>query len=342
MRISRWTVISIVLGAFLLPAQADYVALMELVDTTNSRLEWEPLRDLGRIVKGEDWVVFKLGVPFCLLGGREKIQTEAIVRRDGGIAFPRETANRIMSFLSRSERERPRIAVILIDPGHGGRDPGAIGKHQRKGQSFTIQEKDVVLDVSARLFALLTAKYPHKRVVMTRDTDVFLELEERTDLANSIELADNEAIIFVSLHANAAFTGEAEGFEVWYLPPEYKRDVLDRSKIEEQPEEILPILNTMLEAEYSTESVLLAGEILEGLQGSVGDMAVNRGLKEETWFVVRKSMMPSVLIELGFVTNQEEALMLKDDNYLQKLARGLYNGINRFVERYEKTKGFTE
>ncbi len=204
------------------------------------------------------------------------------------------------------------------------------------------QEKDVVLDVSARLFALLTAKYPHKRVVMTRDTDVFLELEERTDLANSIELADNEAIIFVSLHANAAFTGEAEGFEVWYLPPEYKRDVLDRSKIEEQPEEILPILNTMLEAEYSTESVLLAGEILEGLQGSVGDMAVNRGLKEETWFVVRKSMMPSVLIELGFVTNQEEALMLKDDNYLQKLARGLYNGINRFVERYEKTKGFTE
>ena len=196
--------------------------------------------------------------------------------------------------------------------------------------------------VSARLFAMLTSKYPRKRVLMTRDTDTFLELGERTDLANSVELAENEAIIFISLHANAAFTGQAKGFEVWYLPPEYKRDVLDKSKIEEQPQEILSILNTMLEAEYATESVLLANALLQGLQESVGEAAVSRGLKEETWFVVRNSKMPSVLVELGFVTNLEEALMLRDAQHLQRLAVGLYNGINRFVERFEKTKGFTE
>ena len=238
-RIVRATAMLIVLlGVILLPARADYVALMDLIDTTDSLLEWEPLRDMGRIVKGEDWVVFKLGVPFYLLGGNEKVPTEAILRRDGGIAFPRETAQRIVSFLSHSELERPRIAVILIDPGHGGRDPGAVGTHERKSDSFVVQEKDVVLDVSARLFAMLTSKYPRKRVLMTRDTDTFLELGERTDLANSVELAENEAIIFISLHANAAFTGQAKGFEVWYLPPEYKRDVLDKSKIEEQPQEI--------------------------------------------------------------------------------------------------------
>ena len=106
--------------------------------------------------------------------------------------------------------------------------------------------------------------------------------------------------------------------------------------------EILPILNTMLEEEYTVESILLARNILEGIDGMVGDRTENRGLKEETWFVVRKAKMPSILIELGFVTNKEEAELLADKNYLMKMSEGIYNGVVDFIIYFESTKGFTE
>jgi N-acetylmuramoyl-L-alanine amidase len=200
----------------------------------------------------------------------------------------------------------------------------------------------VNLDVSVRLYRLLKERYPSKKILLTRDRDVFLELEERTEIANSMPLEDNEAIIFISMHANASFTKKPKGFEVWYLPPEYKRDLIDRDKVEEENLEILPVLNTMLEVEYATESIMLAKAILEGMERKIGTQTVNRGLKAETWFVVRKSKMPSVLIELGFVTNPEEARLLQDDSYLHKLSQGIYNGIQKFVALFEDTRGFTE
>ena len=86
-------------------------------------------------------------------------------------------------------------------------------------------------------------------------------------------------------------------------------------------------------------------EILIGLRKldrEIGELSVNRGVREESWFVVRKAKMPSILIELGFVTNAEEAALLAQEQYLQKLARAIYTGVRRFVNAFEKTKGFTE
>jgi len=236
----------------------------------------------------------------------------------------------------------PRVAYILIDPGHGGRDPGAIGKHQVGGKLHLIKEKDVVLDVSKRLYNYLKVRYPEKKIFLIRDNDSFLELEERTRLANSVSLAKNEAIIFISMHANASFKKDSKGFEVWYLPPDYKRELIGAREVESNNREILPILNTMLEVEFSAESVMLAEQILEELETKVGEVTINRGLKAETWFVVRNSKMPSVLIELGFITNPEEGLLLENEEYLQKLAEGIYNGVSNFIARFENTKGFTE
>ena len=105
---------------------------------------------------------------------------------------------------------------------------------------------------------------------------------------------------------------------------------------------IAPILNVLLEEEYAIESVRLARFVLDGFDETVGELSQNRGIREESWFVVRKAKMPSVLIELGYVTNEEEATLLADPSYLQKLAEGIYTGIRRFVTSFESTKGFTE
>ena len=152
-------------------------------------------------------------------------------------------------------------------------------------------------------------------------------------------MREGEAVIFVSLHVNAALVPKPKGFEVWYLPPDFKRDLSDRTGVDSQ--EILPILSSMLEAEYLTESVILARDISQGLQEQVGDTSENRGLKAESWFVVRNSKMPAVLIELGFITNPEEGPRMRDPQYLRRLADGIYNGIERFILRFESSNGFT-
>ena len=100
-------------------------------------------------------------------------------------------------------------------------------------------------------------------------------------------------------------------------------------------------MNSMMEEEYTTESILIAKFIMDGLQAQVGNQASPRGIKAEEWFVVRNSNMPAVLVELGFLTNEKEAALLADNAYLQKAAFGIYNGLAAFVTHFERSRGFT-
>ena len=231
-----------------------------------------------------------------------------------------------------------RVGAILIDPGHGGKDPGAVGTYTENGETVSVREKDVVLSVASTLYEQLRARYPDKRILMTRSGDTYPSLEDRVNLANSVELAKHEAVIYVSIHANAAFNKNSSGFEVWYLSPDYRRTVIDESSVDS--EEILPILNSMMEEEFTTESILIAKSILDGLEAQIGAESENRGLKAESWFVVRNARMPSVLIELGFVTNDREVRLLDDPGYLRKCASGIYTGVVNFVSYFERNGGF--
>ena len=96
-----------------------------------------------------------------------------------------------------------------------------------------------------------------------------------------------------------------------------------------------------MEEEFTTESILIAKYIQDGMKAQVGSLSVDRGIKEEEWFVVRNANMPSVLVELGFVTNEEEAKLLFDKNYLRKLSLGIYNELTAFVTHFERSRGFT-
>ncbi len=231
------------------------------------------------------------------------------------------------------------IGAILIDPGHGGKDPGASSTFTIKGKKTTVVEKDINLRVGLRLFDMLSKAYPKKRIMMTRSTDKYLTLEERTNIANSIKLGDNEAVLYLSVHVNASLDKDATGFEVWYLSPGYRRQVIDSK--DEDDKSLLSILNSMMEEEYTTESILMAKFIEDGINAQVGSLSPRRGIKEEEWFVVRNAKMPSVLVETGFLSNEQEAALLSDEDYLKKLSLGIYNGLGAFITHFERSRGFT-
>ena len=231
------------------------------------------------------------------------------------------------------------IGAILIDPGHGGKDPGASATFTIKGKKTTVVEKDINLRVGLKLFDMLSKAYPKKRIMMTRSTDKYLSLEERTDIANSVKLGENEAVLYLSVHVNASLDKGATGFEVWYLSPGYRRQVIDSKSAEDKS--LLTILNSMMEEEYTTESILMAKFIEDGINAQVGPQSPRRGIKEEEWFVVRNAKMPSVLVEMGFLSNEQEAALLSDDEYLKKMALGIYNGLGAFITHFERSRGFT-
>ncbi len=314
------------------------VSLTTIISETSADLSWSSYRSMGELSLNGKSILFKPGIPFLLLNYTEKSENFKIERgTNGDVFFSKDAASLISSFftLSASEKSSLRIKAIIIDPGHGGRDSGAIGQYLSDGEKVKLMEKDIVLSVGLEVASLLRSSYHDKSIILTRSTDDFITLEQRTVIANGIDLEENESIIFVSIHANASLNSKANGFEVWYLPPDYRRELLDDSVIESEPEDVIPILNTMLEEEITVESILLAQSIQKGLKGIVGDKIADRGLKEESWFVVRNTKMPAVLVELGFITNQEEAEILDDPAYLKKISEGIYNGVSGFINHFE-------
>lgn len=308
----------------------------------NARIAFDPLTGTGHILRGFDLVRFKTGLPVFATGSGQTLHASAIVAGTSGLSIRPETVQAIGAWFASRDADSAshfKIAAILIDPGHGGKDSGAIGEFGTGKDRLRVVEKDVVLTIGNDVYARLRARWPDKRILITRSGDTYPTLDARVDMANSIELGVNEAIIYVSIHANASFNKNASGFEVWYLSPEYRRTVVDPKKAEGVDKQVVPILNSMLEEEYTTESVFLAKTVLGGVKRSVGDVSVDRGIREEEWFVVRNARMPSVLVEVGFVTNEDEARLLSDQAHLRKLGDGIYNGIVDFVDYFESRKG---
>jgi N-acetylmuramoyl-L-alanine amidase len=260
----------------------------------------------------------------------------------GELFFPESFVQAAANAFSRyfeDDASRFRIAAIIIDPGHGGKDSGAVGTLTLNGRTVKVVEKEITLNVSKQLKTLLAGEYPDKRVLMTREGDSYPSLEARTVIANSVPLKENEAIIYISIHANASLNKHVRGYEVWYLSPDYRRNVIDQSRYSDNAE-VIPILNAMLEEEFTKESVIIAQSILKAFGETMGKSMPSRGIKAEEWFVVRNSRMPAVLVELGFVSNREDALLLTNETDLRKMTEAVYKGITGFVGVFERSGGF--
>jgi len=233
------------------------------------------------------------------------------------------------------------IGFIVVDAGHGGKDPGAIGKSGIKEKLLTLQiARQVALELQKRL--------PGVDVVMTRTTDKFLELGERTEIANRL-LKKGVNGIFVSIHCNAAVVSKISGFETYYLSQNPSNEearttaVLENNVIVfESPEkrkrysDVDIIEALMLNTQIQKESFMLASAIQKGLDKNITEFK-SKGVKKADFFVLRGCLMPSALVEVGYITNPKEKGFLTDTNYQKKLARGITEGIMSFIDTYNKT-----
>lgn len=340
----RFFAIFFLLFGFSLVAQnsQNEVSLLDEAQKQGITLYWDTLSQTGLLEKNSHQFSFRVGENLVMLDNVAIKFLDEPTIKDGKIIVTKDFFDVATEHLNQATEESGfKIGAILIDPGHGGKDPGASGNFKVSGKSLKVQEKDVVLSIGKSLFSKLKQAYPNKKIILTRDTDKFLTLAERTDIANHVNLKDKEAILYVSIHANASLDKKASGYEVWYLSPGYRRTVLDKKDVENDAS-LFPILNSMMEEEFTTESILMSKFIMDALQVQIGDKSKQRGIKAEEWFVVKNANMPSVLVEVGFVTNEKEAINLNDSAYLNKTALGIYNGIQAFVTHFERSRGFTQ
>jgi len=203
-----------------------------------------------------------------------------------------------------------------------------------------LQEKDVALAVARRLHRLLEDRLG-VRVLLTRDSDSFLSLDDRTALANN-----NKSDLFLSIHANASPRQTARGSEVYYLSYQASDEDARRLAATENAglertvargdADLEFILWDMAQAAHLNESATLA-ELLQGeLQANRADNK-NRGIKQAPFRVLMGATMPSALIEIGFVTNPEEERRLGSAEYQDQLAQAIFRGVVKYKERYERT-----
>ena len=306
---------------------------------------WDPFFQEGSFAVGGHHGIFPTTLSpgetgFLMLNNREIYSVPLPYFNGGELVFPEAFVATASGAFQRVARDNfhYRIAAIVIDPGHGGRDPGAVFYHTINGRRQLVRESDIVLSASKMLRDMLVRRYPDKRILMTRERDVFLSLADRATIANSVPIRDNEAVIFVSMHANAALNRNARGFEVWHLTPNYRRQLLDESQFPDPA--LRQILNMLTEESLLTEGILLAQAILDGLHETKGSIMPIRGLRAEDWFVVRRSNMPAVLVELGFITNLEDAILMTSNAHLRRMVEGVYSGITEFVSAFERSGGF--
>ena len=228
-----------------------------------------------------------------------------------------------------SEKEKWQFKTIVIDAGHGGKDPGAVGYRGTK-------EKDIALDVAKRLEKKL-AKNMSVKIVMTRDEDIFLRLSERTKIAN-----ESNGSLFISIHTNAAEDRRASGFET-FLIGQNKNEAavrvaarenavleLEGSTGKKLTDEDL-IKATIAQSAFASKSEQFASLVQKEIKKRV--QSKDRGVKQAGFYVLMGASMPNVLVELGFISNPSEEKKLRSPQYRDQLATAIY----RAVEQYQKT-----
>jgi N-acetylmuramoyl-L-alanine amidase len=235
------------------------------------------------------------------------------------------------------EKEPRPTFTVMLDPGHGGKDPGATGEGG-------LSEKEVVLAISNRVGRKLAARLPVK-VLYTRSTDVFVPLEERIAKANAAE-----ADLFVSIHANASTNPDQQGVETYYLNNTDDRATIRLAALENglrpggknRNDSLSFLLSDLIQSGKEEDSIALAHSLQESLVSKVREQYLsvrNLGVKKGPFYVLVGAHMPCVLVETAFLTHRVEGRYLARAAYQEALAEGLFLGISHFLHtgRTEKS-----
>ena len=229
-----------------------------------------------------------------------------------------------------SEKKKWKFDTIIIDPGHGGKDPGAIGYRGTK-------EKDIALDVSKRL-AKKIERNSKTKVILTREEDIFVRLQDRTKFANA-----NKGDLFISIHTNAAEDRRASGFETFLIGINKNEEAIRVAARENAVLELEDggatkltdealIQATMSQAAFANLSEQFAALVQEEMGKRI--QSKNRGVKQAGFYVLMGASMPNVLVELGFISNPNEEKKLNSSSYRDMLATSIYYAVLKYQKSF--------
>jgi N-acetylmuramoyl-L-alanine amidase len=236
---------------------------------------------------------------------------------------------------AKSDGKNYRISTVVIDPGHGGRDPGALGRRHK------LTEKHLVLEISQLVVAKLKGSGELK-VILTRDRDVLVPLAERGSLANK-----NGAGLFVSIHCNASRGSDLRGASVYFLDAaktdeERATAMLENASLQYDAEQIGPerqneinlILQDMAQNEYLRESK----DLCSFIQSEMGrlDELPEKGIRQANFAVLRGAFMPAALIETAYISNPNDESLLRNRKFRERLAEAIAGGILQYINQYHK------
>ncbi|MBI4681574.1 MAG: N-acetylmuramoyl-L-alanine amidase [Nitrospirae bacterium] len=225
-----------------------------------------------------------------------------------------------------------KIKTIVIDPGHGGKDPGAIGPGG-------LREKDITLYVGEKLGEIIKAKNGVD-VIYTRDADVFVPLNDRTEIANS-----KKADLFISIHVNASEKRKARGIETYFLNWTNNKEALrvaarenkiSISKMQEIQDGLQSILQDLARNNKREESMRLAHSVQNAMVTTLKNdytKIEDLGVKYALFYVLVGAEMPSILVEISFISNHEEEKRLAVNDYRNKIAEAIAIGINTYISQ---------
>lgn len=311
----------------------DYVPLVSVCAPAGVRTEYDAFSGKARLFNNKHEAVLRTGDDAMVFDGELRHLTRALQVYRGSPVVASCCVEQLTVLFCPSGPEitskKPvfhGIRKVVIDPGHGGYDPGAIGRNGLK-------EKTVTLDIAKRLASIMRGS--GVEVVMTRSTDVFIPLERRVKIAN-----ESGADLFLSIHINASRKRSLNGFEVYYVSPQvsdYKRAReaageyslrLQEGEYTDIPYEAKRILWDMFYTYSRAESSALAGHICDKIGGGMKMKIL--GVKNARFHVLRGANMPAILIEAGFVSNIPEETRLRNSRYRQKVAECIARGLESY------------
>jgi len=236
-----------------------------------------------------------------------------------------------------------KIRKVVIDAGHGGHDPGSISPDRK------VKEKTIALSVALKFGKLIEQNNPDIKVIYTRDTDIFIPLDTRSDIANK-----NKADLFISIHVNSVKARSASGSETYVMGESKSSSNLEVTMKENSvislegdhqsvyegfdpnnPESY--IIFSLLQNAHLEQSLQIAEFVQEEL--GKGPVKINRGIKQGGLIVLWRSSMPAILVELGFISNPNDYLVLIKEENQDKFANSLYKAFSNYKKAYESNGG---
>lgn len=328
--------------------QVEYFNIFEMNKVFKATVQEDILDQRLNVNMYNEQFIFLIDSSFLMFKGKQYNFTYSIIQKDGNYflpvtflmnVLPQILSNRISLKDGNIIAANPidnRLRTIVLDPGHGGKDPGAIGN------SKTNFEKELTLLIVKKLKKKIEDNM-NVKVLLTRDKDEFVSLQQRTQFANS-----NAANLFISIHCNAHRNEEVDGIEVYYLSTAKTDEARAVEALEnkvvydyeggeeavQKYDDLAFILADMAQSEHLEESYQLGMKLQNNLVGDTGSN--NRGVKQANFYVLRGAFMPAVLVEVGFLSNKAEEKKLIKPSYQDKLVESLFQGIQDFKYKYDQ------